>query len=149
MATKHSVSYLKSSYDNNSCVLGIYINFKLCNMWITDTSYCNKRLLRNRTRNNPVHLAPIMMRFTKDEETSRRFCIELISANSQLINLKNFGADMEVAIFNKFQSVICNCNLHNTCSKEMKRQCSYHKKISVGLKLTTRKSFSSVSSYAR
>ena len=67
--------------DNKSCVLGIDTTFKLCNTWITDTSYRNKRLLSSRTRKNPVHLGPVMMHFTKDEGNFRRFCVELISAN--------------------------------------------------------------------
>ena len=66
---------------NKSRVLGIDTTFKLCNMWITDTSYCNKRLVSSRTRKNPVHLGAVMMHFSKDEGTFRRFCVELISAN--------------------------------------------------------------------
>ena len=92
--------------DNISCVLGIDTTFKLCNMWITDTSYRNKQLLSSRTRKNRVHLGPVMMHFTKYEETFRRFCVELISANPQLINLEKVGVNMEAAIFNGFQSVI-------------------------------------------
>ena len=92
--------------DNRSCVLGIDTPFKLCNMWITDTPYRNKRLLSSRARKNPVHLNPAMTHFAKNEGTFRRFCVELISANLQLINLKKAGVDMEAAIFNGFQSVI-------------------------------------------
>ena len=92
--------------DNRSCVLGIDTPFKLCNMWITDTPYRNKRLLSSRARKNPVHLNPAMTHFAKNEGTFRRFCVELISANPQLINLKKAGVDMEAAIFNGFQSVI-------------------------------------------
>ena len=47
-----------------------------------------------------------MMHFTKDEETFRRFCVELISADLQLINLKKVWVDMEVAIINGFHRVI-------------------------------------------
>ena len=39
--------------DNNTCVLGIDTTFKLCNMWVTDTSYRNKRLLNIPTKKNP------------------------------------------------------------------------------------------------
>ena len=34
-------------------------------------------------------------------------CVEMISANLQQINLKKVGVDMEAAIFNGFQSVVC------------------------------------------
>ena len=48
-----------------------------------------------------------MKHFTKDEQTFRKFCVELISANPQPINLKKVWVDMEAAIFNGFQSVVC------------------------------------------
>ena len=73
-------------------------------MWITDTSYRNKRLLSSRAIKNPVYLGPVVMYFTKDEGTFRRFCVELISANPQL--LKKDRVDMEAAIFSGFHSVI-------------------------------------------
>ena len=76
-------------------------------MWITDTSYRNKLHLSSRTRKNPVHLVSVMMHFTKDKGTFRRFCVELISADPQLINLKKVEVDMEAAVFSEFQSVIC------------------------------------------
>ncbi len=94
--------------DNNTCVLGIDTTFKLCNMWVTDTSYRNKRLLSIRTKKNPVHLGPVMLHFTKDEETFRRFCLELIASCPDLANLKKIGVDMEAAIFKGFKSVIMN-----------------------------------------
>ena len=90
--------------DNNSMCLG---HFKLCNMWISDTSYYKKRLLSSRTWKNPVHLGPVKMHFTKDEEIFRRFCVGLISSNPQLINLKKVRVDIDVEVFNGFQSVIC------------------------------------------
>ena len=49
-----------------------------------------------------------MMHFTKYEEGSSMFCVELISANPQPINLKKVGVGMEVAIFTGFQSVVSN-----------------------------------------
>ena len=107
--------------DNKSCVLGIDTTFKLCNMWITDTSYRNKQLLSSRTRKNPVHLGPTMMHFTKDEGTCRKICVELISANPQLINLKKVGVDIEDAIFNGFQSVICKL-LQLYCARHLKQR---------------------------
>ena len=98
--------YCEPNY-NNSYVLGIDTTFKLCNMWIAGTSYHNKRCLSSRTKKNPVYLDPVKMHLTKDEATFRRFCVELISANPQLIYLKKVGVDVEAAVFNGFQSVIC------------------------------------------
>ena len=42
------------------------------------------------------------MQFTKDEETFRSFCVEMISANPQLINLKKVAEDIKAKIFSRF-----------------------------------------------
>ena len=81
---------------------------KILPLWITKTSYHNKQLLNSRTSRNAVNLGPVMMHFTKFEEGSRMFYVELSSANPQPINLKNVGVGMEVSIFTGFQSVISN-----------------------------------------
>ena len=47
------------------------------------------------------------MHFTKNDETFRRFCIELTLANPELINLNKVWVDMDAAVFNEFQSAIC------------------------------------------
>ena len=40
-----------------------------------------------------------MFHFTKDEGAFGRFALELLSADSKLIELKNIGVDMESAIY--------------------------------------------------
>ena len=75
-------------------------------MWITDTSYRNKRIISVRSRNHPVNIGPTMFHFSKDDETFRRFCAEILSSNPNLITLKKLGVDMEAAIFNGFESMI-------------------------------------------
>ena len=62
--------------------------FNLCDMWITDTSYRNLRLLNTNTENNPVYLRPIMMHFTKKEKNVSQFVLELFSERPSLKNLK-------------------------------------------------------------
>ena len=47
-----------------------------------------------------------MLHFTKDDETFRRFCAELLSANPKLTDIKTVGVDMESAISNGFKSLI-------------------------------------------
>ena len=74
-----------------------------------------------------------MMPFLKNEETFRRFCIELVSANPQLINLNKVGVDMEVSIFSGFQSAICKllqlyCGQHLLTPEEQRRFKTYQKK---------------------
>ena len=61
------------------------------------------------------------MHFTKDEGTFRKFCVELISANPHLINLKKVGVDMEAAIFNGFQSVISKL-LQLYCARHLRQR---------------------------
>ena len=48
-------------------VFAVDTTFNLCNLWITDTSYRNKRLVNIIDGKTPVHLGPIMLHFTKDE----------------------------------------------------------------------------------
>lgn len=88
------------------------------------------------------------MHFTKDEETFR-FCVELISAIPQQMNLTKVGVVMDSAIFNGFQSVICKLfylyRAQHLQQKDEKATESWHQTSSVGLKLTTRKSLSRVS----
>ena len=88
------------------------------------------------------------MHFTKDEENFR-FCVELISAIPHQMNLTKVGVDMDFAIFNGFQSVICKLfylyRARHLQQKNEKVTESWHQKISVGLKLTTRKSLFRVS----
>ena len=92
--------------DSDSSVLGIDTTFKLCDLWLTDTSYRNKRLVSRRSGKHPVFMGPVMFHFSKDEPTFRRFCAELISANPNILNLKKCGVDMEAAIYSGFKSVI-------------------------------------------
>ena len=68
-------------------VLGIDTTFNLCNLWVTDSCYRNKRLVNNVWGENPNFLAPSLFHFTKDEQTFRRFAVELL-ANPRLANLK-------------------------------------------------------------
>ena len=54
-------------------VFTVYTTFNLCNLWITDTSSGNKRLVNTIDGGTPVHLGPIMLHFTKDEKIFGRF----------------------------------------------------------------------------
>lgn len=69
-------------------MLAVNTIFNLCDMWITDTSYRNLRLLNTNTENNPVYLRPIMMHFTKKEKNVSQFVLELFSERPSLKNLK-------------------------------------------------------------
>ena len=74
--------------NSDTAVLGVDTTFNLCDLWSTDTSYRNKRLLNTTSGGHPVHLGPIMLHFTKDDGTFGRFALELLSANPCLKDLK-------------------------------------------------------------
>ena len=101
-------------------VLGIDTTFNLCNLWVTDSCYRNKRLVNNVSGENPNFLAPSLFHFTKDEQTFRRFAVELL-ANPRLANLKKIGVDMEEAIYNGLSSLLPNVEkLH--CVRHLKQR---------------------------
>ena len=80
--------------------------FNLCDLWITETSYRNKRLVNTIDRRTPVYLGPIMLHFTKDEKTFGRFGLEILSANPNLKNVSFIGVDLESAIFTGLKTMI-------------------------------------------
>ena len=92
--------------ETGASVLGVDTTFNLWDGWSTDISYRNQRLLSVRSKKHPVGLGPVMLHFTKDEGTFRRFALELLAANPSLNKIKKIGVDMESAIFNGFKSVI-------------------------------------------
>ena len=49
-------------------VFAVDTTSNLCNLWIIDTSYRNKRLVNKIDGGTSVHLGPIMLYFTKDEK---------------------------------------------------------------------------------
>ena len=69
------------SSNRDKCVSAVDTTFKLCDMWVTDTPYRNKKLVRYRAGKHPVLLRPTMFHFTKNEATFRRFCSEFLAAN--------------------------------------------------------------------
>lgn len=93
---------------HNSSVLGVDTTYNLCDLWMTDTCYRNKRLINPKTKGHPVFLGPMMFHFTKDEGTFMRFALELFTSNSGMSNLKYIGVDLESAIFKGFKTVFLN-----------------------------------------
>ena len=87
-------------------VFAIDATYNLCNLWITDTSYRNKRLVNTIDRGTPVHLNPIMLHFTKHEKTFARFGLEMLLANPNLKNISFIGFDLESAIFTGLETMI-------------------------------------------
>ena len=70
--------------------LAIDTTFNLCDLWLTDTSYKNKRILNEANGNNPVFFGPSMLHFTK----------ELRAGTPKIKDLKSIALDMGAAIPN-------------------------------------------------
>ena len=60
---------------SNPSVLPIDTTLNLCDLWITDTSYRNKRLINRESGKNPIFVGPMMFHFTKDEGAFGRFAL--------------------------------------------------------------------------
>ena len=73
-------------------ILSIDATYNLCDNWLTDSSYKNKRLLSNAGR---PFLGPSIIHFQKDVSVFKRFLLELVS-----------GTDLDKAIYNGFKSFI-------------------------------------------
>ena len=87
-------------------VFAVDTTFNLCDLWITDTSYRNKRLVNTIDGGVPVHIGPIMLLFTGDEKTFGRFGLEILSANPNLKNISFIGVDLESPIFTGLKTMI-------------------------------------------
>ena len=92
----------------DNIVLSVDTTFNLCNLWTTDTSYRNRRLINPRTNDHPVFLGPVLLHFSKDANIFNRLALEMLSFNSNIINLKRVRVDMEGAIFNGIKNLIKN-----------------------------------------
>ena len=66
---------------HNSSVLGADTTYNLCDTWMTDTCYRNKRLINPKTKSHPVFLGPMLFHFTKNKETFLRFALELFTSD--------------------------------------------------------------------
>ena len=87
----------------NASVLEVDTTFNLCNMWITDTCYHNKRVINPETGTNPIFLGPTLFHFTKDDKKFSGLALELLDTDPELINVKTIGADMKEAITKEFK----------------------------------------------
>ena len=87
-------------------VFAVDTKFNICDLWIANTSYRNKRLVNTIDGRTPVHLGPIMLHFTIDEETFGRLGLEILSANPNLKNISFIGVDLTSAIFSGLKTMI-------------------------------------------
>ena len=87
-------------------VFTVDTTFNLCELWITDTSYRNKRLVNTIDGGAPVRLSPIMLHFTRDEQTFGRFGLAILAANPNLKNISFIGVDLHSSIFTGLKTMI-------------------------------------------
>ena len=90
--------------DRISDPLAIDTTFNLCDLWLIDTSYRNRRLVVEATGKSPVFFGPCMFHFKKGDEAFGQFALEMCAGNLKLIELKAVGVDMESAIYQGFKS---------------------------------------------
>ena len=73
----------------DNSVFGVDTTFDLADeMWLTDSSLRNERILSVRSNDHPINFGPGMLHFSKNESIFRQFCAKLPSANPALENLK-------------------------------------------------------------
>ena len=73
------------------------------NLWVTDKTYRNKRLINPDTKKHPVYLGPTMLHFKKDKDAFTRFALVLLHTDHRLKGLKQIEVDMEAALFQSFK----------------------------------------------
>ena len=89
----------------NNNILCIDTTYNLCNNWVTDCCYTNKRI-ETKDGKNPTFLGPSILHFNKEEFIFGRFISEMCTYNPQIRGLRIIGTDLDKAIFNGFSSQI-------------------------------------------
>ena len=73
---------------DDAFILTVDTTFKLCDCWITDTSYRNPRLIEGRNDHHPVFLGPQLIHSRKDSTVFAELAHILIDLNPKIQNLK-------------------------------------------------------------
>ena len=108
-------------YCDNNGVLSVDTTFNLCDSWVTDTCYYNKKLL-NSDGHNPAFLDPTLVHFQKDSSIFCWFLLEMCAHNAKIRDLCTIGTAQEITIFNSFSSILPNLYLwYITWNKEINR----------------------------
>ena len=110
LATDKQIQDVKKFCCRGNSVLSVDTTFNLCDLWLTDTSFKNERLI-NSSGNHPIFLGPCFLHFRKDEATFSRFFFEMISLDPEIIELGKIGTDLDMAIYNGFSILARNIGL--------------------------------------
>ena len=87
---------------NGNNVLLLDTTFDVCDMWLSDTAYQNRRLLNDKLE-HPWFFGPILFHMKK---TPERFCMDLVASKAELRKLPILETDLEKAIFQGFKVII-------------------------------------------
>ena len=106
----------------HSCVdgeegFGVDTTFNTTDLWLTDTVFKCKIIIRTSDKKHPYFIGPIMFPFRKTQETFQRFATEIALVEG-IENIKFVGSDLDSAIYNGFLSVF----------KSAKNFCVWHLK---------------------
>ena len=71
-------------------VLGTDTTNNLCNMWVTDSCYQNKRPIEDASGHHPDLLDPALFHFTKDDQTFTWLALKLQASNPETRKRKNW-----------------------------------------------------------
>ena len=85
---------------NDVSVLGIDTTYNLCEMWVTDSCFQNKRLISYTSGAHPFYLGPTLLHFTKDTQTFPQFALELQAHNTETRGMKKIDVNKEYGIYN-------------------------------------------------
>ena len=102
-------------------VLGTDTTNNLCNMWVTDSCYQNKRPIEDASGHHQDLLDPALFHFTKDDQTFTWLALKLQASNPETRKRKKIDVDMEDAIFNGVQSLFQDVSkLYCVCHMEQR-----------------------------
>ena len=111
---------------NSSSVFRCDATFEIMDkLWLTDTCYTNKALIKTQDTKNPEYPGPMMVHFTNNQGMYRRPTTEIVTAKPNLSNISIIGHDMDQAIkngltsiFSKAESLVC---LHHVTERACKK----------------------------
>ena len=90
---------------NGNNVLKFDTTFDVCDMWLSDAAYQNRRLV-NEKLEHPWFFGWILFHMKKTPETFSRFCMDLVASEAEIRKLPILGTDLEEALFQGFKVII-------------------------------------------
>ena len=89
---------IETFYVNGNNVLLLDTTFDVCDMWLLDTAYQNRRLVNDKLE-HPWFFGPILFHMKKTPEAFSRFCMDLVASKAEIRKIPILGTDLEKALF--------------------------------------------------